>query len=148
MTKVDSHPKPRRDGVLRILLRLFLVFWVIVLLDGYFTHLSIRDLGKRAPGDAVGILHVHTRVSHDGGGTLDGAIQAARNANLDFITITEHNVAFDPLRLNKLPNDVMVLPGEEVSTPNGHFVVLGIKPGWRDASPHPTEELLQRAGQA
>jgi hypothetical protein len=26
--------------------------------------------------------------------------------------------------------------------------VLGIHPGWRDASPHPTEELLQQAGKA
>src|SRR4051812_43299116 len=147
MANPDPHSKPRPPRLRRILVRAFLIFWVAVLLDGYFTHLPLKDLGRRAPGEVVGILHVHTRVSHDGGGTLEGAIQAARNANLDFITITEHNVAFDPFRLNKLPNDVMVLPGEEVSTPNGHFVVLGIKPGWRDASPHPTEELLQRAGQ-
>jgi hypothetical protein len=148
MTKADSHPKPRRSRVLRILLRAFLVFWILVLLDGYFTHLPIQDLGRRAPGELVGILHVHTRVSHDGGGTLEGVIQAARDARLDFVTITEHNIAFDRSRLNGLPNDVIVLPGEEVSTPNGHFEVLGVTPGWRDASPHPTEELLQRAGQA
>src|SRR5438270_11187380 len=136
MTKADSHPTPRRWRFLRIFLRAFLVFWVLVLLDGYFTHLPIQQLGKRAPGEVVGILHVHTRVSHDGGGTLEGAIQAARTAKLDFITITEHNIPFDPSRLNKLPNDIIVLPGEEVSTRNGHFEVLGIHPGWRDALPH------------
>jgi len=41
---------------------------------------SIHDLGKRQPGEVVGILHVHTNVSHDGGGTLEGAIKAARDA--------------------------------------------------------------------
>jgi hypothetical protein len=148
MANTDRERKPRPHRLRRILVRAFLVFWFVVLLDGYFTHLPIQDLGKRSPGEVVGILHVHTRVSHDGGGTLEGAIQAARNANLDFITITEHNVAFDPSRLNKLPTDVMVLPGEEVSTPNGHFEVLGVNPGWRDANPHPTEELLQQAGRS
>lgn len=148
MATPDIHSKPRPHRLRKILLRLFLVFWVVVLLDGYFTRLPIRDFGKRQPGEVVGILHVHTRVSHDGGGTLEGAITAARDANLDFITITEHNVPFDRSRLDHLPNDIMVLPGEEVSTPNGHFVVLGVKPGWRDELPHPTEELLQKAGQA
>src|SRR3954470_16393784 len=138
MANVDPHPKPRPHRLRRILVRAFLIFWVAVLLDGYFTHLPLKDLGRRAPGEVVGILHVHTRVSHDGGGTLEGAIQAARNADLDFITITEHNIAFDPSRLDHLASDVTILPGEEVSTPNGHFVVLGVHPGWRDASPHPT----------
>ncbi len=148
MANADSHPKPRPHRLRKILVRAFLVFWLAVLLDGYFTHLPIKDLGRRSPGEVVGILHVHTRVSHDGGGTLEGAIQAARDADLDFITITEHNIAFDPSRLDHLAHDVMVLPGEEVSTPNGHFIVLGVKPGWRDASPHPTEELLQQAGRS
>src|SRR3954453_21224587 len=148
MANHDPKPKLRPHRLRRILVRAFLFFWLVVLLDGYFTHLPIGDEGKRSPGEAVGILHVHTRVSHDGGGTLEGAIQAARNANLDFIAITEHNVAFNPSRLKQLPNDVMVLPGEEVSTPNGHFVVLGVNPGWRDANPHPTEELLHQAGKS
>src|SRR5262249_15419768 len=125
-----------------------LVFWLICLLDGYFTRLPLNDLSKRSLGEVVGVLHVHTRVSHDGGGTLDGAIQAARGAHLDFLTITEHNIAFDHSRLDHLPNDVIVIGGEEVSTPNGHFEVLGVNPGWRDASPHPTEQLLQQAGKA
>ena len=148
MANSDFHSKPRPHRLRRILVRAFLIFWLVVLIDGYFTHLPLHDLGKRQPGEVVGILHVHTRVSHDGGGTLEGAMNAARAANLDFITITEHNVPLDPSRLKQLPNDVMVLPGEEVSTPNGHFVVLGVGPGWRDELPHPTEELLQKAGQA
>jgi hypothetical protein len=148
MATTNIHSKPRPHRLRKILFRTFLVFWLVVLIDGYFTRLPIHDLGKRQPGEVVGILHVHTNVSHDGGGTLEGAIKAARDANLDFITITEHNVAFDPSRLKQLPTDVMVLPGEEVSTPNGHFVVLGVGPGWRDELPHPTEELLQKAGQA
>src|SRR3954471_16874874 len=148
MANAEHHSKPRPHRLRRILVRAFLIFWLSVLLYWYFTHLPLQDLGRRAPGEVVGILHVHTSVSHDGGGTLEGATEAARNADLDFITITEHNIAFDPSRLQHVPNDVMVLPGEEVSTPNGHFEVLGVNPGWRDASPHPTEELLQQAGRA
>ena len=145
MANSDIHSKPRPHRLRKLLFRAFLVFWLVVLIDGYFTRLPIHDLGKRQPGELVGILHVHTRVSHDGGGTLEGALQAARDANLDFIAITEHNIAFDPSRLQGVPNDVMVVPGEEVSTPNGHFEVLGVNPGWRDDLPHPTEALLQKS---
>src|SRR3954465_14441553 len=130
MANPDPHSKPRPPRLRRILVRAFLIFWVAVLLDGYFTHLPLKDLGRRAPGEVVGILHVHTRVSHDGGGTLEGAIQAARNAHMYFITITEHNVPFDRSRLNKLPTDIIVLPGEEVSTPNGPCLALGVEPRW------------------
>jgi hypothetical protein len=148
MANAGNQSKPHSHRLRKILFRAFLVFWIVVLVDGYFTRLPIDDQSKRSPVESVGILHVHTRVSHDGGGTLEGVLRAARNTNLDFVTITEHNIAFDPARLKGLPNDVLVVPGEEVSTPNGHFVVLGIRPGWRDELPHPTEELLQQAGKA
>jgi hypothetical protein len=148
MANANTRSKPHPHRLRRILLRAFLVFWIVVLLDGYFTRLPIQDESKRSEADKVGILHIHTQVSHDGGGTLAGVVQAARASYLDFVTITEHNVAFDPARLKGLPTEVLVLPGEEVSTPNGHFIVLGVHPGWRDSSPHPTEELLQQAGKA
>ena len=74
MANHDPKSKPHRHRLRWILFRAFLFFWLVVLLDGYFTHLPISDVGRRSPGEVVGILHVHTRVSHDGGGTLEVGI--------------------------------------------------------------------------
>jgi hypothetical protein len=140
--KVKRRP---RYPVLRILFRAFVVFWLVVLIDGYFTHLPIHDPGTRAPGEEVGILHVHTTVNH-GGGTPDQVVEAARAANLSFVTITDHNIAFHRGMLKHQPTDVIVIGGEEVSTSEGHLLLLGVQPGWRDANPHPAEDFMQAAG--
>jgi hypothetical protein len=142
LSKSKSRP---RHPLLRILFRAFLIFWLIVLIDGYFTHLPIHDFGTRPPGEEVGILHVHTTVNH-GGGTPDQVVEAARAANLSFVTITDHNIAFHRGMLKQQPTDVIVIGGEEVSTSEGHLLLLGVQPGWRDAKPHPAEDFMQAAG--
>src|SRR4051812_15812217 len=139
-----SRPRPRHP-VLRVLVRVFLVFWLIVLIDGYFTRLPIHDPGTRPPGEEVGILHVHTTVNH-GGGSPGQVVEAAREANLSFVTITDHNIAFHLGMLKQQPTDVIVVGGEEVSTSEGHLLLLGVQPGWRDAKPHPAEDFMQAAG--
>src|SRR3954463_4889320 len=144
----EQERKPhdrRRPHVLRIVFRAVMVFWVIVLVDGYFTHLPIHDPGTRPPGEEVGILHVHTTVNH-GGGSPDQVVEAARQANLSFVTITDPNIAFHRGMLKRQPNDVVVIGGEEVSTSEGHLLLLGVQPGWRDAKPHPAEDFMQAAG--
>ena len=114
-------------------------------MDGYFTHLPIHDPGARPPGEEVGILHVHTTVNH-GGGSPGQVVEAAREADLSFVTITDHNIAFHRGMLKQQPTDVVVIGGEEVSTSEGHLLLLGVQPGWRDAKPHPAEDFLQAAG--
>ena len=75
------------------------------------------------PGELRGAWHVHTTRS-DGRGTLDEVMRAAREAGLQFVVVTDHNVL--------TPADqgwhdgVLVVEGTEASTRFGHVVALGV----------------------
>ena len=73
---------------------------------------------------------------------------AARQANLSFLAITDHNVAMSPATLAEDPPDFPIVAGEELSTTNGHFVTLGIPPGWRKPATDDAETLLAAAHEA
>jgi hypothetical protein len=76
-----------------------------------------------------GIGHSHT-VSSDGTLTATALIEQARRERLDFLAITDHNNTThqrDPLDRP----DLLVITGEEVTTPGGHFNVWGLR-GVRD----------------
>jgi hypothetical protein len=76
-----------------------------------------------------GDLHVHTLHS-DGSQTASAVAAAAREAGLDFIAITDHNNTTHQLEAFAAP-DLLVITGEEVTTPGGHANVWGMG-GWRD----------------
>jgi hypothetical protein len=76
-----------------------------------------------------GDLHVHTRHS-DGVETAAAVASAARDAGLDFIAFTDHNNTTHQLETLDAP-DLLVIAGEEVTTPGGHANVWGLG-GWRD----------------
>lgn len=72
-----------------------------------------------------GAIHVHTRRS-DGTGTVDEVAAAARRAGLQFVIFTDHD---DGTRGPDTPAyryGVLCIDGLEVSTNNGHVVVLGL----------------------
>ena len=75
------------------------------------------------PGEIHGAYHVHTSRS-DGRGSLAEVVRAARQAGLQFVVVTDHNVL--------TPGDagwregVLVIEGSEVSAPYGHIVALGV----------------------
>jgi hypothetical protein len=74
-------------------------------------------------GEIRGAYHVHTTRS-DGRGTLADVVRAAKQAGLQFLVVTDHNVL--------APEDqgyhdgVLVVEGTEVSTAFGHVVALGV----------------------
>jgi hypothetical protein len=74
-------------------------------------------------GEARGAWHVHTTRS-DGRGTLDEVVRAARQAGLQFVVVSDHNVL--------TPGDagyhdgVLVIEATEASTRYGHVVALGV----------------------
>ncbi len=76
-----------------------------------------------AAGEVRGAWHVHTTRS-DGRGTLDEVVRAAREAGLQFVVVTDHNVL--------APGDqgyrdgVLVIEATEASTRYGHVVALGV----------------------
>lgn len=66
-------------------------------------------------------LHVHTAASLDGLSSLEELSTAAKEAGLDAIAVTDHNLCTPvPQRLN----GVLLIPGCEVSTRQGHITGL------------------------
>ncbi len=67
-------------------------------------------------------LHVHTVGSPDAHTRIKDLPQIMRARGLDGLAITEHN-KFDPPNLP----DVLIVPGVEISSREGHVLALGIK---------------------
>jgi hypothetical protein len=83
---------------------------------------------RRGEAWYAGDLHVHTWHS-DGSESAAAAARAAREAGLDFIAITDHNNTTHQLEPLDAPG-LLVIGGEEVTTPGGHANVWGLR-GWR-----------------
>ncbi|QSB13275.1 PHP domain-containing protein [Natronosporangium hydrolyticum] len=83
-----------------------------------------------------GDCHVHSHYSKNADLTPEQVAAAARAAGLDFIATTEHNrVDTHGSWAPYAGEDLLVIPGQEVVTPNGHWLAVGIEPGqlvdWR-----------------
>ncbi len=98
-----------------------------------YPRLPGQQGGSAVAAEWVGVLHVHTTASHDGGGTLDQVVAAAASVGLDFVLLTDHNNRVLPT--GSYRDSVLLVVGEEVNTPYGHLVVAGGSPvGDRRAS--------------
>lgn len=103
---------------------LLIAFILAVWLDGLLTHLPSLA-GAPARGERVGVIHVHTSASC-GSGTLPQVISAAKDANLSFVAITDHNLTLSDAEVAAAdPPEFAVIDGEEVSTASGHYLALG-----------------------
>ncbi len=118
---------------------------VVVIVDALKVNLPIGIPGTPNRGEITGVIHVHTQASKDGGGSIDEVVSAAKWADLSFVTITDHNAALDAEIAGTDRNAVLLVGGEEVSTPDGHFLALGVTPGWRDGVAKDTQALLEAA---
>ena len=79
-----------------------------------------------------GAIHVHTRRS-DGSGTMDQIAAAARRAGLRFVILTDHGDGFRVPEPPSYRHGVLCVDAVEVSTDQGHVVVLGL---W-ERTPYP-----------
>ncbi len=71
-------------------------------------------------------LHVHTNASRDGESSIEEVITAAVAAGLDAVAITDHDTTEGSIRALGLKNPgILIIPGIEVSTKQGHLLVLG-----------------------
>ncbi len=72
-------------------------------------------------------LHIHTSCSKDGESTVAQVIAAAVTAGIDVIAITDHDT-MDGYRIAcEISADILIIPGVEVSTREGHLIALGVE---------------------
>lgn len=69
-------------------------------------------------------LHVHTCYSRDSSITLKQVVSFVKKRGLDGVAITDHNTVEGALKLKT--QDIIVVPGIEVSTLNGHLLGLNV----------------------
>jgi predicted metal-dependent phosphoesterase TrpH len=70
-------------------------------------------------------LHIHTSCSGDGESLVADVIAAASRAGLDVIAITDHDTDEGCRIAAGIESDVLVIPGIEVTTLQGHMLALG-----------------------
>ncbi|MBV8929579.1 MAG: PHP domain-containing protein [Mycobacteriaceae bacterium] len=102
-------------------------------------------LPGRGAGWYRGDLHLHT-VHSDGRHRLDGLVDAARDAGLDFVVSTDHNTnAANRAWGVCSSDDLLIVAGEEVTTRHGHWLAVGLAPGaWVDWRYAPRDEVFAK----
>ncbi len=70
-------------------------------------------------------LHLHTRYSDDGWSPADKVVRQCRKKGFGCIAITDHN-SFRAYEEVKDSEGIIIIPGEEVSSSEGHIIALGI----------------------
>ncbi len=78
-------------------------------------------------------LHVHTNYSHDGRASIEEIIESAIAEKLDGIAICDHDTMNGSSAARKYVADneldLIIIQGIEVSTSEGHLIVLGVEEG-------------------
>lgn len=75
-------------------------------------------------------LHIHTDYSRDGESSVEEIIARAVKTGLDVIAITDHDTVEGALKAVEYAKEnypeLLVIPGIEISTKQGHLIALGI----------------------
>ena len=97
---------------------------------------------QSGPGWYRGELHCHTHHS-EAEGSLEDVVATARAQRLDFVAVTEHNTVSHLPELRKYSaQDLLLIPGMEITTDRGHANVWGID-RWLEFRCRNQEEMAQ-----
>jgi predicted metal-dependent phosphoesterase TrpH len=88
-------------------------------------------------------LHIHSNFSRDGESRVEDILRRAEQVGLDAIAITDHDTIEGSLYARRIGSPVLVIPGIEVSTRQGHLIVLGI-----DAALPPRRDVMETIAEA
>ena len=88
-------------------------------------------------------LHVHTSFSKDGESSVEECLRVAEERGLDAIAICDHDTMEGVRYAQSIPSPVLIIPGIEVSTHEGHMIALGIEEPIPEGLPF--EESVRRA---
>ncbi|MDD1675137.1 MAG: PHP domain-containing protein [Methanomicrobiales archaeon] len=88
-------------------------------------------------------LHVHTSFSRDGESRVEDILRRAEQVGLDVIAITDHDTVEGFHYAQRCRSPILVIPGIEVSTRQGHIIVLGI-----DVPLPPRKDVLETISRA
>jgi hypothetical protein len=76
--------------------------------------------------DLRGVVHVHTRVSHDSRGSIGEVVDAAHDAGVSWVAFTEHTRHATLAPANGVIEDVILIPGWEIDVLGGSILALGV----------------------
>ncbi|TAJ45606.1 PHP domain-containing protein [Methanofollis fontis] len=71
-------------------------------------------------------LHIHTRYSRDGESSVEDILRRAEQVGLDAVAITDHDSVEGALHAMRCEHRIIVIPGTEISTKQGHLLALGV----------------------
>jgi predicted metal-dependent phosphoesterase TrpH len=72
-------------------------------------------------------LHVHTAFSRDGESSVGDILARAVSGGLDAVAITDHDTCAGIGPAEGAGSGLIIIPGVEVSTRQGHLLVLGVR---------------------
>lgn len=75
--------------------------------------------------DLRGIVHAHTRASHDASGSVQELVRGARDAGVAWVALTEHTRPGDP-PASGIADGVLLIPGFELRAWGGSLLALGV----------------------
>jgi predicted metal-dependent phosphoesterase TrpH len=76
-------------------------------------------------------LHIHSKYSPDSRSSIEAILKQAQETGLDGIAITDHNSVQSFFVASELAEDLgldlIIVPGAEISTSEGHLIALGTR---------------------